>query len=99
MASKVLKEKILRATFWSTITQLIAKVITPLTNMILARILAPEAFGVIATVTMIVTFAEMFTDSGFQKYLVQKEFRNNLEKHQTATVAFWSNLSLAFLLW
>lgn len=47
--------------------------------MILARILAPEAFGVVATIAMIISFAEMFTDAGFQKYLVQREFKDDIE--------------------
>src|SRR5699024_2825776 len=67
--------------------------------MILARILAPEAFGVIVTVTMIVSFAEMFTDSGFQKYLVQHEFKDEQDKRKSANVAFWSNLVLSLILW
>ena len=63
--------------------------------MILARILAPEAFGVVATVTMIVSFAEMFTDSGFQKYLVQHEFESDEERYQNANVAFWTNFFIS----
>lgn len=99
MSDKQFQRKIASATKWSSITQIIAKIITPLTNMILARILAPEAFGVIATITMIVSFAEMFTDSGFQKYLVQHEFKNEEDKNNSSNVAFWSNLTLAFILW
>ena len=58
---------------WSSITEIVAKLIQPITNMILARILAPEAFGVVATINMIINFADMFTDAGFKKYLVQYE--------------------------
>jgi len=94
-----LNSKIANAAKWSSITQIVAKIITPLTNMILARILAPEAFGVIVTVTMIVSFAEMFTDSGFQKYLVQHEFKNVKHKHESANVAFWTNFGLAITIW
>ncbi len=94
-----LGEKIINATKWSIITEIAAKLIVPITNMILARILAPEAFGVIATITMIISFADMFTDAGFQKYLVQHEFENEQEKYQHANVAFWTNLIISFLLW
>ena len=44
--------------------------------MILARVLTPEAFGVIATVTMLVSFTDIFTDVVFQKYIVQHQFRD-----------------------
>ena len=65
---------VVNATKWSAITEVVAKLISPITSMVLARLLAPEAFGVVATITMIVTFAEIFTDAGFQKYLIQHEF-------------------------
>lgn len=99
MNDNQLNSKIANAAKWSTVTQVISKIITPLTNMILARILVPEAFGIVATITMVVSFVEMFTDGGFQKYLIQHEFKNTIEKHRYANVAFWTNLTLSFLLW
>jgi O-antigen/teichoic acid export membrane protein len=84
---------------WSAITEIAAKIVTPVTTMVLARILAPEAFGVVATVTMIVSFADMFTDAGFQKYLVQYEFKDDVEKYKNTNVAFWTNLAISFFLW
>lgn len=99
MENKQLKSKISSAAKWSTATEIIAKAITPITNMILARLLVPEAFGVIATITMIISFTDMFTDAGFQKYLVQKEFESEEEKHKSANVAFWTNLAISIFLW
>jgi PST family polysaccharide transporter len=91
--------KVASAAKWSVITEIAAKIITPVTSMVLARILAPEAFGVVATVTMIVSFADMFTDAGFQKYLVQYEFKDDDEKYKNTNVAFWTNLGISFFLW
>lgn len=91
--------KVLNATKWSSITEIAAKIVSPITNMILARILVPEAFGVVATVTMIISFAEMFADSGFQKYLVQYDFKEEDEKYKNANVAFWTNFGISILLW
>ncbi|MBO5919693.1 MAG: oligosaccharide flippase family protein [Bacteroidales bacterium] len=65
-----LNNKIVKATKWSSITEVVAKLITPITSIVLARLLTPEAFGVVATLTMVITFAEIFTDAGFQKYLI-----------------------------
>lgn len=67
--------------------------------MVLARLLTPEAFGVVATITMIITFAEIFTDAGFQKYLIQHEFKDDRDKDESTNVAFWSNLTLSLFLW
>lgn len=91
--------KIASATKWSAITEIVAKLILPITNMVLARLLAPEAFGVVATITMIVSFAEIFTDAGFQKYLIQHEFENDTDREESTTVAFWSNFILSIILW
>ncbi len=99
MKENNLQNKVLSATKWSTITELAAKLVSPVTNMILARILVPEAFGVVATVTMIISFADMLTDSGFQKYLVQREFKNDDEKYKNANVAFWTNFGISIFLW
>lgn len=99
MEDKQFHRKIASATKWSSITEIIAKIIVPLTNVILARILVPEAFGVIATITMVISFADMFTDAGFQKYLVQHEFKSDREKEQNANVAFWTNFVLSLFLW
>lgn len=87
------------ATKWSIITQLCTKLISPIVNMILARIFTPEIFGIIATVTMVTTFADIFTDAGFQQYLIQHKFKDNDEKNQYTNVAFWTNLSISLTLW
>ena len=61
--------KIVAAAKWSVITEVLAKLITPLTNIILAHMLAPTAFGIFATIMMVISFAEMLDDAGFQKFL------------------------------
>lgn len=83
---------------WSLISESIAKIITPVTQLVLARILAPEAFGVLAIVIMVASFAEMISDAGFQKYLVQHEFRDEKSLYSAASVAFWSSMSIAIAL-
>lgn len=93
------KSKVVNATKWSAVTEIVAKLISPITSMVLARLLTPDAFGVVATITMIVSFAEIFTDAGFQKYLIQHEFKDNIDRVQTSNVAFWSNLALSLFLW
>lgn len=99
MQKSDLKKSILDATKWSMITEVVAKLVAPITNLILARLLAPEAFGVVATITMIISFADMFTDAGFQKYLVQNEFNNEEDKNNSVNVAFWTNLIISLILW
>ena len=92
-------QKIVDATKWSAIAEILAKLITPITTIVLARLLTPDAFGIVATITMIVSFAEIFTDAGFQKYVIQHEFANDQDRNESTNVAFWSNMILSFILW
>ena len=94
-----METKVVAAAKWSLITEVLAKLITPITNIILAHILAPTAFGILATIMMVISFAEMLADAGFQKFLVQYEFENEEDKQRSVSVAFISNIVLASLLW
>lgn len=90
---------VVRATAWSFAAELAAKIIVPVTNIILARILAPEAFGIIATINVVVSFAETISTAGFQKYLVQHDFKDAKSLHNSANVVFWTNFLVSFLSW
>ena len=94
-----MNKKITYAMKWSGLAEIIAKIITPLSNMILARLLTPNDFGVVATVNIIISFADMFTDAGFQKYIIQHDFKNKKDLFESINVAFWSNLVFSFILW
>jgi PST family polysaccharide transporter len=60
----------------------------------LARLLAPDQFGVITTVTMISSLALMLTDIGFSSYIFQHVFKDKDELKKTADCAFTYNLIL-----
>jgi len=96
---ETINKKVAKATKWSTITEILAKLVVPITNLILARILAPEAFGILATVTMVTSFADMLADAGFQKYLIQHEFKNKEDLYKNANVAFMTNFFISIIAW
>lgn len=98
MPDELKTKKVRRALRWSSITEIASKLISPITNMVLARLLAPEAFGLVATVTMVVTFAEVLTDAGFQKYIVQHEFEDEDDLDVSTNVAFWTNFIFSLLI-
>lgn len=87
------------AFLWSSFAEIAAKLISPITNMLLARILAPEAFGVLAVCNMIVSFVEIITDAGFGKYLIQHDFEDEHAFKRCVNVAFWTNFALSCVLW
>lgn len=94
-----LKDQVVKATKWSTGTELIAKLVAPITSMVLARLLTPEDFGVMVTALMVISFAEIFTDAGFQKYLIQQPFKSKQSLNEATNVAFISNFCLAIVIW
>lgn len=99
MSERRVISNVAKATQWSGLTELGVKLIAPITNAVLARLLVPAAFGVVATLTMVVSFAEIFTDAGFQKYLVQHEFDDEEDLNRSTNVAFWTNLIFSLVLW
>ncbi len=52
--------------------QLIQRSLGIISTLILARLLAPEDFGIIALVTIVLQFFELLVDTGNQQYIVQK---------------------------
>lgn len=97
--SQNLNQKVVSSTKWTAITEIMAKLVAPITSMLLARLLTPEAFGVVATITMVISFTEIFTNAGFGKYMVQHEFVDDKEQEECANVAFWSNFVLSMCAW
>lgn len=97
--SKPLGYRAVRAARWSLLTQVTSKLISPLTTLILARILTPEAFGIAATVAMVTALAEVIADGGFQKYIVQHEFVDDEDYSQSTNSAFWTNFVVSMTLW
>lgn len=94
-----LNSKVVTATKWSAITEIMSKLVSPITTMVLARLLTPEAYGVVATIAMIISFTEIFSEAGFSRYIIQHEFKDNEDKYKTANVAFITNMVLALFLW
>lgn len=94
-----LYNRVANAVKWSSMAELASKLIMPISTIVLARLLTPEDFGILVTATMVITFAEIFTDAGFHKFLIQHQFSSEDEKSRFSTVAFWSNLSISLLIW
>ena len=88
MENQNLNSKVISATKWSGITEIAAQLVAPVTTMVRARLLTPDAFGVLVTAQMVISFAEIFTDAGFQKYIVQHEFVDDNDKYKSTAVAF-----------
>ena len=63
-------------------------------TMVLARLLVPDDFGLIAMVGVVVGFAGMFKDAGLSMATVQQKEVN----HQQVSTLFWFNVALSAML-
>ena len=63
-------------------------------TMVLARLLTPADFGLIAMVTVVVNFATMFKDAGLSMATVQKDKIS----HEQISTLFWINVLISVVL-
>lgn len=61
--------KIQKSIGWSLFSEIAVKFVVPITNMILARVLTPDAFGVVAVCNMLISFVDLITDAGLENIL------------------------------
>ena len=76
---------------WSFLAEATAKAIQPIVFIVLARLLAPEDFGVMAAALMVIGFCQILWEAGLGKAIVQRQ----TDVDEAANVAFWMNLALA----
>ncbi|MFQ5508889.1 MAG: lipopolysaccharide biosynthesis protein [Leptospirillia bacterium] len=65
--------KVVTAVKWATLTTIASRLAPPLFTIFLARILAPDVFGLVAMAMVVVAFVTMFQDVGFRPALVQRK--------------------------
>lgn len=89
-----LSQKAFHAFKWSVLGEIASRAIGPLVFLVLARLLVPEDFGVVAAAMVIISFSQVFSDAGLAKALIQRQDSTN----ESANVVFWLNLGIGFFL-
>lgn len=74
-----LKKATVKGVAWSAVEKFSTGGVLFLANIILARILTPKDFGLLAVITIFVQIAQTFIDSGFSNALIQKKDRNQVD--------------------
>lgn len=72
-----------------------AQAVTLVVSIVLARILAPEAFGQVAMITVFTTILQVFVDSGLGTALIQKKDADDLD----FSSVFYFNLVMCLVLY
>lgn len=89
------RKKILLGLFWVYCETMAAQLMSLIINIILARLLEPEHYGVIALVSVFINIANVFVTSSFSLALVQNKDADMLDYNSM----FWFNLVLSLLLY
>jgi PST family polysaccharide transporter len=89
-----LREKTLKGVIWSAFQNVVSPLVSFIIFFILARLLEPAAFGLLALASLTIGFVQLFLNGGFAVAIVQ---RKSLEPQHLDT-AFWVINSIAVLL-
>ena len=65
--------------FWRFMERCGAQAVTFVVSVILARLLEPEVYGMVALITVITSFLQIFLDGGFGIALIQKKDADDLD--------------------
>jgi teichuronic acid exporter len=88
-----LKRKTIRGFFWSSLESLFSQGQGIIFGIFLARLLSPSEFGLIGMITVFISVAQVFVDSGLSQSLIRKQ---NCTTHDYSTI-FWVNLTIGLL--
>lgn len=73
------KAKVLSGLIWKFAERISAQVVTFVVSIVLGRLLSPDDYGLIAVVTIFITFANCIVTNGFGSSLIQKKDSDNLD--------------------
>lgn len=89
-----MKRQALAATFWSASDAILRYGVQVATTLVLARLLLPADFGLVAMLALFTSIAGILTDGGFSVALIQRRDISHVDE----STAFWCNLGIGAVL-
>ena len=93
MVTESLKQKTTKGLFWSSVERFSNQGVSFIFSIILARILAPSDFGIVAMIGIFFAVAQSFVDSGFSNALVRKTDR----REEDLSTCFYFNIGVGIV--
>jgi O-antigen/teichoic acid export membrane protein len=87
------KRTIIASLFWKYCERLGTQLTQFVVSVVLARILAPDDFGVVALALIFIAIANIFVQSGLNTALIQKKDADDLD----FSSVFWASLGISFI--
>lgn len=72
-----IKQELVRGVFWSAVEKYSGLIVSIIVSMILARLLSPAEYGVVAIATVIISFLQMFCTMGIGPAIIQKDLSSS----------------------
>ena len=83
--------------FWTAIQKYSGLIVQIIVTAILARLLSPEDFGVVAVATVLIAFFTLFTDMGIGPAIIQKQDLTQDDLNSIFSFTVWGGIVLAAL--
>ena len=93
MSTESLKQKTTKGLLWSSVERFSNQGVQFVFSIILARLLSPSDFGIIAMITIFFAIAQSFVDSGFSNALVRKTDR----REDDLSTCFYFNIGVGII--
>lgn len=90
-----MKEKVFSNMIWNFLERTGAQLVSFVVSIVLARILAPEAYGTVALVTVFTNILAVFVDAGFSNAVIQKKNADDLD----FSTVFYFNIAVCVVLY
>lgn len=85
--AKSIGRKAVSGTLWITVDRLVSMALQFVVNLVLAWVLAPEDYGVVAVLMIFIAISNTLIDGGFASALIQ---RKNPTQEDYSTIFFWN---------
>ena len=95
MPEENLKSKTISSMLWTATQRFGVLILSFVSNLILAWYLSAEDFGVVGMISIFISLAETFTDSGLGAALIQKKDTTDIDY----STVFWTNLAFSVFLY
>lgn len=89
------KNKVFSNLLWRLGERYLAQIVQLIVSIVLARILLPEIYGIVALAIVFITILQVFVDSGLGTALIQKKDADDLD----FSTVFWFNIVFCILLY
>ena len=89
------KTRVISSLFWKFAERIGAQGVNLIVSIILARILSPEDYGLVALTTIFITISNVFIEKGFGTALIQKKDADDLD----FSSVFYSNIVISIILY